>query len=292
MLLTFALPLLLSLAPDARAACEAPVEISQLGMLLTDAETAFKNMDDGYAAASGKVMAALPCVADVIPREMAARIHREVGVLMLQSKKPERAKLAFAAAASLETWFKFDEGHAAAALYTESSGMDPGTPAMLPPPASGSVRIDGDISLSRPTAIPALFQVVAPSGQVLQTAYLWPEDAAPEYEVASAANGGQKGGGGGGGGLRRVGVVGSVLSAGLLGAGAALWVTGAADYGADICDETLSPNPHYYGQWCNDSAVPRLGAGRVLTIAGGIGLIGSGVVVMVSPAGVGVSGTF
>lgn len=280
------LPLVFFLSA-AQAACEAPVDISQLSMMLSDAEAAFNNMDDSYAATSQKVIDALPCVDDVISRELAARIHREIGVLQLQTGKKDRALLSFGAAHVLESWYKFPEGHAARELY-DGATIDASPASLLPTPAEGNIRIDGDISLQRPTAVPTLFQLVTPTGQVLQTAYLWPGEPDPSYEAAGTS----ARSGGGGGGLRTVGTAGAVLSTGLLGAGAALWVSGGADYSSDICDDTLSPNPHYYGEWCNDSAVPRLGIGRILTIVGGVGLIGSGVTLILSPTSVEVGGTF
>jgi hypothetical protein len=280
------LPFLLLLS-TAQAACEAPVEIPQLSMMLSDAEAAFNNMDDNYAATSQKVLDALPCVDDVISRELAARIHREIGVMQLQTGKKDRALLSFAAARVLESWYKFPEGHAARESY-DGANIDASPSSLLPTPDEGNIRMDGDINLQRPTAVPTLFQLVTPTGQVLQTLYLWPGEPDPSYKTASISTRSSSGGGG----LRTVGTVGAVLSTGLLGAGAALWVSGGADYSSDICDESLSPNPHYYGEWCNDSAVPRLGIGRILTVVGGIGLIGSGVTLILSPTSVEVGGTF
>lgn len=273
------------------AGCPEQVSIEKLNILLGDAESAYGRMDDAYPQVSQKVVDALPCLSDMVPRETVARLHRELGLAELFAGHQAKAEQAFAAARLMESYYTFPEdlvptGHPARAAY-DALSTENAQFVSLPAPKDGTLRIDGDILLERPTGWPSFFQQIDPTGHITQSAYLWPEDPAPSYPVS---NGKTKSNSGGGGGSSPLAVMTGILSAGALGAGAALWATAGADYSSEICSDTSSPI--YHGQWCNDAVVPRVGIGRVLTIAGGIGLAGSSVWLIVSPGQVGVGGTF
>lgn len=272
------------------ANCPAPVSIESLGQLLTDAEDAYKRMDDAFPEVAQKVVDALPCMEDIIPTDTAARLHRELGLQELFAQRKDRAQQAFAASRTIQTYYVFPEDFippehparvAFEALSTESTATIP-----LPSPKEGGIRLDGEINLNRPTSWPTLFQQVDPTGKVVQTAYLWPEDAPPPYPVSSKKDQRQAGRSGG---ISPLPVATGMLSSGLLAAGLSLWITGQQDYGSELCDETSST---FNGPYCNEGPRVRIGVGRILTVVGAVGLGASGVWMAVSPSSVTVGGTF
>lgn len=272
------------------ANCPETVAIEQLNGMLDEAEAAYRNLDDNYPALAKKVVDALPCMGDLIPRETAARLHREVGLQEQMAKQDTKAQQAFAAARTIQSYYTFPEdlvppNHPARTAY-EALSIDSPQVTTLPSPQGGSIRLDGDISLNRPKGWPVLFQLVDLTGKVLDTEYLWPESPTPSYPVQSKK---QAAAGAGASPLAPVGVIGGIVSAGLLGAGAVLWVTGGQDYASDLCNERAST---FNGTWCNDNAVPRVGMGRILTAVGGVGLVASGLWLTVGPGQLTVGGTF
>ena len=89
---------------SARAAnCPETYTIEQLNAMLDSAESAYRNLDDGYPAIAQKVVDALPCMADLVPRETAARLHREVGLQQMMAKQEPKAQQAFAAARTIQS---------------------------------------------------------------------------------------------------------------------------------------------------------------------------------------------
>lgn len=277
---------------SARAAnCPETYAIEQLNAMLDSSESAYRNLDDNYPAIAQKVVDALPCMADLIPRETAARLHREVGLQQMMAKQETKAQQAFAAARTIQSYYSFPEdlvppGHPVRTAY-EAISIDAPKSTSIPSPSGASVRLDGDISLSRPTDWPVLFQMIDPTGKVVDTEYLWPETPTPAYQAASKKQ--ASSGGASASPLAPVGVIGGILSAGMLGAGVALWVTGEQDYAGSVCTEG---SPGFNGNWCNAAVVPRVGIGRVLTAVGGAGLIGSSLWLTVGPGQLTVGGSF
>lgn len=272
------------------ANCAEPIAIEQLNSMLDESESAYRNLDDNYPALAQKVLDAIPCMGDLVPRETAARLHREVGLQQLMAKQETKAQQAFAAARTIQSYYTFPEdlvppNHPARTAY-EALSIESAKTTPIPSPQGGSIRLDGDISLDRPSGWPVLFQMIDLTGKVVSTEYLWPETPLPNYPTASKK---QASGGGSASPLAPVGIVGGIVSAGLLGAGAALWVTGGADYDSALCDEA---SPAFNGVWCNENAVPRVGIGRTLTIIGGLGLVGSGLWMTVGPGQMTVGGSF
>lgn len=136
--------------------------------------------EDGFRAATDEMRANLGCLVEPITRDLAASVHRLVGLRAATDGQKDLAALAFAAARYLEPRWRFPEslfpkGHPLRALY-EAFPLDLATWQAIPP-TSAVVRVDGHSAEVRPTAWPAIVQVYGADGAVLKSAYLWPEEA-------------------------------------------------------------------------------------------------------------------
>lgn len=171
--------------------CAAPVSTQDLVEVLERAEAAYQEMDlDGFRVEADEAARALPCSSEVLPRPLVARYHRLQGLRAFVVRDSDRAPLAFAAARAIEPAYVLPESmvpldHPLRQMYgavpVESRLTTP-----LPQPADGYVLIDGRESLDRPTNLPAVLQRVSGAGELISSVYLWPENPAPEYEVAAA----------------------------------------------------------------------------------------------------------
>lgn len=141
----------------------------------------------GFVEATGRVKATLDCLIEPVTRDLVAEAHRTIGLEAFISGDKERAKLAFAAARSLEPDWRFPEslfppGHPVRAIY-DAVPLDRASWAPLPP-TSAVVRLDGRVADARPTAWPTLIQIFDAKGAVLESAYLWPTDPLPALPPA------------------------------------------------------------------------------------------------------------
>lgn len=168
-------------APRAALAEEACAATS--AQLQDDADQAWSDYgsldEDGFRAATDQMRAHMACLVEPITRDLAASVHRLVGLRAATDDQKDLAALAFAAARSIEPRWRFPEslfpkGHPLRALY-EAFPLDLATWAALGP-SSAVVRLDGRTADSRPTAWPTIVQVFSADGAVLSSAYLWPED--------------------------------------------------------------------------------------------------------------------
>jgi len=137
---------------------------------------------DGFVGATEHIQEMLGCMVEPVTRDLAAAAHRMIGLQAFTSGDKERAKLAFAAARSLEPEWRFPEslfppGHPVRTIY-EAIPLDQAVWTPLPPTAA-VVRIDGRVADARPTAWPALVQAFGVDGAVLGSWYLWPGDPLP-----------------------------------------------------------------------------------------------------------------
>jgi len=172
------------------ALADCPVDPDRTTLELTtsleSAESSYKNADvDGFLAAADEMDAVLPCVAEIIPRSMVARLHRTFGMRAFVSRNNDRAAEAFSGARAIEPTYVFPPSmvpaqHPMAKLYTEAD--DTSTTEPVPKPSLGYVTFDGRRTLDRPYSRVTLMQRVD-EGQVLGTWYLWPADTLPSYEV-------------------------------------------------------------------------------------------------------------
>ncbi len=169
-------------------AVEAACDREGLPPLLEDlrqAEQAHTQLDvPRLQAEAGEALEAAACLDRVVPRLAAARLHRVVGLDAFTLQERDRATRAFAAARSTDPEFDYPlsqipEGHPLRRYYS-ALPLDAGTTAEVTLLEGRELYIDGQLSTVRPLSWPAVAQVVDAEGEVLETLYLWPDDALPE----------------------------------------------------------------------------------------------------------------
>lgn len=172
------------------AHAECPAHLAALDASLDRVQAAFSRLDtEGFARESDEVMRDAGCLVEPIVPSEAARLHRASGLRAFVSGREADAREAFAAAAAIEPAFRFPESfvppeHPIRRLY---DAADSGSRAALdvPPPALGQLQFDGVPSLRRPTDRPTLAVLVGTSGEVIESAYLWPGDRLFDYVIAA-----------------------------------------------------------------------------------------------------------
>jgi hypothetical protein len=180
----------LSLQAAMAGDCTTPANTSTLAGALDDAEAAYSALDlEAFDAAMGRLREQLLCTEDVVSSALAASVHRMEGLDAFVSSAPSRATSAFAAARSIEPDYRFPpsmvpEGNP---VLVDYKALDPAAGGLLEiaEPRGGSLRLDGRNTLERRKVLPVVFQRLDKGGAVADTAYLWPEDPLPSYDVAS-----------------------------------------------------------------------------------------------------------
>jgi len=173
--------------------CEAPSTTPQLEAALHEAQEAFVAADlDAFVTATDEAREMVPCIDEVVPGNLVAVLHRTEGLAAFFEEDTERAGRAFAAARRLDPLYRFPSavvpsGNPLLDVYV-AVGLDDGSTTELPPPAEGSLRLDGRRATHRPDELPLLFQRLGGQGRVQTTAYLWPGEPVPEYPAAGPRN--------------------------------------------------------------------------------------------------------
>jgi hypothetical protein len=172
-----ALPLTARAAPEG---CEGrPATTSTVQQSLDLAQLAYNDLDDaGFKASLERALEALPCLEELIPRPLAASIHRYVGIGHFLERDHNRAQMAFAAAKSIEPNYRFPESLVPTdhPLFDDYDAPPPASPMFEAAPAlsGGYYTFDGSPGSQRPTDRPTIAQVMRDDGAVAATAYLRP----------------------------------------------------------------------------------------------------------------------
>ena len=184
--------MVLFLALEAIAAAVCPADAAALIGALDRAESAFTELDSpGFHQAVNDAAADADCLTAPIDPATAARLHRMVGLRGFVDGDEAAARLAFAAARSIEPTYAFPtsllpRNHPALALYDEAAQVA-GTTEAAPAPAEGRLQFDGSPSLLRPSAWPTVAVLVGPAGAAMHSAYLSPGEPIFSYTVAIPA---------------------------------------------------------------------------------------------------------
>lgn len=217
--------LLLPLA--AHGACPASLRVTDLNAALAAAEKAYvEGTGQMFPKASAEVTSVLPCVTEPIPPDAVARLHRIMGLRAFAVDRDRfRAGLAFAAARALEPKKELPAevappGSPVAELYGSLTLTLPATEP-LPTPAEGDLRLDGKGGTRRHAYLPVVLQVVE-KGQATLSAYVWADQPVPDY--ASSQSGTVEGT------FHPAGLVVGLVSAALVGAGAAAVADGVEEW--------------------------------------------------------------
>jgi hypothetical protein len=175
----------------AAAACPEPLDGAALAGTIERAESQFASLDPaGFVDALREASIDLPCLAEPVSPDLAARYHTLVGLELYGAGRLEDARGSFAAAraAAPERGLPaalVPAGHELHGRFAEAPIDGPRAP--VPPPAVGDLLLDGHSGDSRPADRPVIAQRVDGGGAVTDTRYLLPTDPLPPYEVARIA---------------------------------------------------------------------------------------------------------
>ncbi len=179
-------------ASSARADCGQAVTTAELVVMLEGAEWAYSQANlPGFSQASEQLRTQIPCLIEELPRNIAARLHRAVGLRGFVDRDPDVSTRAFAAARVIEPAYTFPSamvpaGNPVLADYN-AVAVEAGEYVDVLAPADGYLVFDGRPDTSRPRFWPTVAQFVSSEGQVTDTFYLWPEQSLPVYEIAAVA---------------------------------------------------------------------------------------------------------
>ncbi len=172
------------------SACDDASTSSDLSRQVEAAETAYAELDiDGLVAATDTLLAALPCVSEPLSRSASANVHRVVGLRAFVDQEGEDAKLAFAAARSIQPDYRFPDtlippGNPILADYDAiplSIASSEPAPALAD---DGSWRFDGRDGQERARTWPTVAQAIDTRGAVRGSVYLWPANALEAFDTS------------------------------------------------------------------------------------------------------------
>jgi hypothetical protein len=179
------------LASSVALACDTPSTVADLRASSSAIEAAFAANDIAKADAAGAALdAAIPCLAEAVPADVVAVVHRAEGLRAFLDGDPNRAAIAFAAARSAIGSLTLPSSVPAAAAIQTVFLSRPARSATdtLPEPKDAWLQIDGTPSHRRPTEIPTLVQLMARQADgaiaVRETGLLWPGTPMLAYEAA------------------------------------------------------------------------------------------------------------
>lgn len=141
---------------------------------------------NGFNQSVDSATAALECLAEPMPPEQAARLHRLIGVHRFVHRDRVLAEAAFLAARTVDPEYAFPEnmvpqGHGLRTLY---ESVQPGSSYEdVPKPASGELLFDGDALAGRPVQSPTIVQIRDRRGRVVSTNYLETGAPLPDFRA-------------------------------------------------------------------------------------------------------------
>ena len=171
----------------AHGQCESSVSTTAVESVLTEATTALASLDVGvFKQKVDEAEAQLRCVDEAVSPQLAAELHRLVGIRAFGNRDPI-AERAFAAARYIEPNYEFSqslipERNPVRIEYDRAPWHDRATTG-IERPASGALYVDGTPSTERPISWPAVIQWVDDSEDVRFTDYLLPGQPLPEYPL-------------------------------------------------------------------------------------------------------------
>jgi hypothetical protein len=172
--------------------CEEPSTSLDLEDALRRTDRAFADADlSAFHDALDDARAHLACLSEVAPTRLVTDLHRAEGLASWFDDAHGEASQAFAAVRRLSPTSGFDPdlvppGHPLLTIY-EALDIDDIVTVELPPPSTGSLRLDGQRRLERPLELPVVFQRLDAAGTVTETAYLLPASPTPPYPTTAAA---------------------------------------------------------------------------------------------------------
>jgi hypothetical protein len=170
------------------AACDQPTSVVQLSDASRLAEEAFAKLDaDGLLTQSSLARSQiLPCVQEIITKRNAAAFHRLMALEAFINGNESRVVSELHAALILEPGYLFPEnvagpGHPLLALYKRAETSDDGVAERTYPPANGYMMVAGVRNAARHSKTPVIIQAFGPHGELLETRYVQPGEASPNW---------------------------------------------------------------------------------------------------------------
>lgn len=177
---------------NAHAACPMPATAVDVIESAEASAEAYRNADLlEFVKTTTRLEAQVPCLAEPLPRNVAANVHRMMGLRAFVDQKREKSEQAFGAARSIEPAYRFPEtmvppGHPIMDAY-ETLSTDEVATREVPAAAGGYFQFDGRPSQDRPLSFPTIVQLFNADGGVEISAYLWPADGMFDYEEGDPA---------------------------------------------------------------------------------------------------------
>lgn len=175
----------------ARAACEIPTRVAQLGETGRVAEIAFAAMDAEalLTQASLARTQVLPCVGETLTKQDTAAFHRLMAMDAFIAGDYTRAKRELHASLLLQPGYAFPsdvagEGHPLLILYTQAEILPDGDGEKIYPPVNGYVLVGGVRNAARYSQTPVIIQVFTLDGEIAilrETRYVQPGEATPNW---------------------------------------------------------------------------------------------------------------
>lgn len=175
--------LLMGISHRVQASCDQPVTTAELVAFIEQAELSVGRDAQLFGQALEQLENSLPCVDGLIGPELAARIHRAQGLRSFVAGAGGRSVMAFAAARRIEPGFRFPESvfpsaHPVPRLYEQAAEVTWQVEPVVAPHGSTLLWLDGVVRSERPVVAPAVAQYQR-DGEVVLSAYVWPEDDLP-----------------------------------------------------------------------------------------------------------------
>lgn len=176
----------------ARAACPTPATAVNIIEASESSAQAYQDADlNRFIETTSKLEELIPCLAEPLPRNVAAGVHRMMGLRAFIDRKGEKSEAAFGAARVIESAYRFPEtmvppGHPIMVAYESLDVSDPPTKS-VPSAEGGYFQFDGRPGFERPVTLPTVTQLFNADGGVEVSAYLWPADGMFDYIVGSPA---------------------------------------------------------------------------------------------------------
>lgn len=196
--------------------CGAASTSSDLSAQMDAAEAAYRDLDGvGFVAATDRMVLLEPCLGEVPPPAVIARLHRTHALVAYGAGEEPLAAAALAGSRAVDPTMTLPEdlvpGGPLRAAFDVSLGASSAT-TRLPPPKDGALWLDGAPSRVRPVERATLFQRVDADGRPVQTAWLPPAAPIPTYPQAPVLRN-RLWGGAGAGAIVAAGLYAGALSA-------------------------------------------------------------------------------
>ncbi len=166
--------------------CEQVGKANDLVAVLLDAEGAWLDVDvERFNADMASANRGFPCIDEEIQQNVAARMHRFIGLQSYVTQDFTMSDRAFGAARFLEPRYRFPTtmippGTAVEAHY-EAIDIEDRETVDIAAPAQGWIQLDGRLTLKRPRDLPVIVQLFDQEGGVSYSGYLRPRQPMPSY---------------------------------------------------------------------------------------------------------------